>query len=436
MRPTIWPAVSSVPDTLVTSPSTGWPPSSSLPTTKPTPATSTTATTTKAKTAISLATSNRVRADRTGEQVAQRPRGRLAGDRVTRDDRDRDRQEQRQDDRERGDREQLTVREHRRQERRSLAGPRADVRDRKQHGDHGRQQVEQQQGQPRARTARELDAVRRRSPVDPITAGRRALEDDLLERAPLRRQLGDRDALLHEHRVEHLRRLAVDDEPRRRPARRSGRRARRRPRRDPACGSACVRSAPAGRRRCPAAPAGRGRARRPGVHICSTSPSRWLDRNTVVPAAFRRSSNSRISRMPCGSRPFVGSSRISRRGRCSSAMAMPEPLPHAERERLHRLGVDAAEADVLAAPRRCAARGRADRCGRRSRRRSTGWSGPTGARRRPGLRPACRRRRAPAARRPASVRRTARPVPDVGSTSPSIIRTVVVLPEPFAPRKP
>ena len=50
-----------LPDTLVTAADSGWLPSSSRPTTKPVPATSTTVTATKANTATSLATSSRVR---------------------------------------------------------------------------------------------------------------------------------------------------------------------------------------------------------------------------------------------------------------------------------------------------------------------------------------------------------------------------------------
>ena len=59
------------------------------------------------------------------------------------------------------------------------------------------------------------------------------------------------------------------------------------------------------------------------VHSCSTSASRWLDRNTVVPCRLRSSSRSRTSRIPCGSRPLVGSSSTSSSGERSSAAARP-----------------------------------------------------------------------------------------------------------------
>ena len=53
-----------------------------------------------------------------------------------------------------------------------------------------------------------------------------------------------------------------------------------------ACAGPCGRSGRAGRPGRPAGPAGRGRARRARVQSCSTSASRWLDTNSVVPAAF------------------------------------------------------------------------------------------------------------------------------------------------------
>lgn len=43
--------------------------------------------------------------------------------------------------------------------------------------------------------------------------------------------------------------------------------------------------------------------------ICSTSESRWLLTRTVVSDSLRRCGNCRISRIPAGSSPFVGSSR-------------------------------------------------------------------------------------------------------------------------------
>ncbi|CAM5684387.1 hypothetical protein STENM223S_04845 [Streptomyces tendae] len=58
------------------------------------------------------------------------------------------------------------------------------------------------------------------------------------------------------------------------------------------------------------------------VQDCSTSASRWLETITVRPAAAYRIITSRISRICGGSRPLVGSSRISRSGRPSMAWAM------------------------------------------------------------------------------------------------------------------
>jgi hypothetical protein len=59
------------------------------------------------------------------------------------------------------------------------------------------------------------------------------------------------------------------------------------------------------------------------VHSCSTSDSWWLERKIVVPSELSFSSSSRISWIPCGSRPFVGSSSTSSRGRRTSAAASP-----------------------------------------------------------------------------------------------------------------
>ncbi len=83
------------------------------------------------------------------------------------------------------------------------------------------------------------------------------------------------------------------------------------------------RSAPAAWPARPARPAGRGPSRRPG---CTAPPPRpaggWTGRPWCRPA-FSSTSRSRISRMPRGSRPLVGSSRISSRGLRSSAAASP-----------------------------------------------------------------------------------------------------------------
>ena len=73
----------------------------------------------------------------------------------------------------------------------------------------------------------------------------------------------------------------------------------------------------------PAAPAGRGRARRRGCTSARPRPAGgWTGRSSCRVRAAPRSS-SRISRMPCGSRPLVGSSSTSSRGWRSSAPARP-----------------------------------------------------------------------------------------------------------------
>jgi hypothetical protein len=56
------------------------------------------------------------------------------------------------------------------------------------------------------------------------------------------------------------------------------------------------------------------------VQICSTSASRWEETNTVVPSAAICLISARTSRVPWGSSPLVGSSRmISSRGRSRPA---------------------------------------------------------------------------------------------------------------------
>ena len=55
----------------------------------------------------------------------------------------------------------------------------------------------------------------------------------------------------------------------------------------------------------------------------STSISRWLESRTVPPRSAKSRSSPRIQRMPSGSRPLAGSSRISTSGSPSSACASP-----------------------------------------------------------------------------------------------------------------
>ena len=56
--------------------------------------------------------------------------------------------------------------------------------------------------------------------------------------------------------------------------------------------------------------------------LCSTSESRWLDTSTARPRPAWARSRSRTQRMPGGSSPLVGSSRISTSGSPSSAAAI------------------------------------------------------------------------------------------------------------------
>ena len=57
--------------------------------------------------------------------------------------------------------------------------------------------------------------------------------------------------------------------------------------------------------------------------VACTSARRWLDSSTVPPPAANSCSSRRIQRMPSGSMPLAGSSRISTAGSPSSAVPMP-----------------------------------------------------------------------------------------------------------------
>ena len=139
----------------------------------------------------------------------------------------------------------------------------------------------------------------------------------------------------------------------------------------------------------------RPRSRTPTrVHSCSISASRWLDRKMVVPPGLSASSSSRISWMPCGSRPLVGSSRMSSRGRRISAAARPSRWRMPERVRPGRPPVGRVEPDLRPAPRRPGGAGsRLRRSRPGSRPAGSGWPGRTGA----GTRPGPRRGRRPGA---------------------------------------
>ena len=81
-------------------------------------------------------------------------------------------------------------------------------------------------------------------------------------------------------------------------------------------------------------------------HTASISESWCEETMTVRPLRPRSRSSSRISTIPAGSSPFVGSSRMSSSGSERSAAAIPRRCFMPEREALHRLPVPAGQADL------------------------------------------------------------------------------------------
>ena len=215
--------------------------------------------------------------------------------------------------------------QHGGQERRPLPRPRRQVGEHQQDRDQHRQRVEDGDRRPGPRTAEHLAQLdgdhRVASTRSVLGPGRR--QHDLLERRPLQRQPGHRDAGGDQPGV-HLGRVgAADDDAlavdlgdpavERRPHP-----VRRRRVHDGRPGRA--RSAWRGR---PAAPAGRGRARRPASTAARPRPAGGWTGRPSSRSRCRSSSSSRTSVMPCGSRPLVGSSSTSSSGRRSSAPARP-----------------------------------------------------------------------------------------------------------------
>ncbi len=167
------------------------------------------------------------------------------------------------------------------------------------------------------------------------------------------------------------------------------------------------------------------------VQDCSTSDSRWLETITVRPPAAYRTITSRISLICGGSRPFVGSSRISRSGSPSIACAIASRcrMP-CEYVRTARSSASPSPA-ISRASAMCASSAgrpvacqyssrlaRPDRCGRNPApstnaptRDSTGAPGRTGC-------------------------PNTRISPASGEISPISIRSVVVFPAPFGPSSP
>ena len=68
-------------------------------------------------------------------------------------------------------------------------------------------------------------------------------------------------------------------------------------------------------------------------HSASASSSSWVTSRTVVPASCSRRTAAHTSRRAAGSRPWVSSSRMTSRGRLSSASTRNKPLPLAAAER-------------------------------------------------------------------------------------------------------
>ena len=172
------------------------------------------------------------------------------------------------------------------------------------------------------------------------------------------------------------------------------------------------------------------------VHTCSISASRCDETSTVVPLVGELAHQVRTSRVPCGSRPLVGSSSTSSsRGRSSAAASPSRCFMPSEycRYGLRGRGAepDALERLVGALPGGARVGGRVAGVEPRE----VGAAGQVRVERRSLDERADARQHVGAAprasRRPAG---TARPL--VGRTSPSSMRIVVVLPEPFGPMNP
>ena len=271
-----------------------------------------------------------------------------------------------------------------------------------------------------------------RSPAAPVRSSTTSSSD-----APLRAELVTRMPVATSRRSARPGRWPGSPAGRRRAPRRR-RRAARRPRRRRGC-ARTVRPVGA----CsvvqlrPAAPAGRGRARRPACTAARPRPAGgWTGRSSYRRRAAPQQQLPDLAdalRVQAVRR-LVQHEQL-RLAQQRSGQA--EPLPHAERVRLDRPAAHAAEADLLQRlvdP--AAAGGRPLRvpAAARVQQQQVGPPAQVPVRRRPLDQRADRGSTSRASRgigRPSSSI-----VPDVASTSPSSIRTVVVLPEPFAPRKP
>ena len=164
--------------------------------------------------------------------------------------------------------------------------------------------------------------------------------------------------------------------------------------------------------------------------VCATSASTWLETSTVRPPAANERRKSRSQRTPSGSSPFAGSSSIEQLRVAEQRRGEAEPLPHPERVALHapvRRAVELDEPQHLVDAR----------VGMPGRARERPQVVAAGA---AGVEVGRLEHRADAQRRPLELARTARSNtsarPLVGGARPSSIRSVVVLPAPFGPRKP
>jgi len=171
------------------------------------------------------------------------------------------------------------------------------------------------------------------------------------------------------------------------------------------------------------------------VATCSISPSRWLETRTVVPSEARSRISDRTSRVPCGSSPLVGSSRMSRsRGRNWVAARPSRCFIPSEYRRNFFFAAAARPTRSRASSIRVALVARAVLASKASNRRRLsrperyGWkAGPSTSVPTLGNTPA-----AACGMVPPRISM----VPAWGLIRPSSIRIVVVLPDPLGPRKP
>ena len=307
-----------------------------------------------------------------------------------------------------------------------------------QHGDEGGQRVERRDRHPgRGRRSILTSSTRITSDCPPASVLGRG-QHDLLEGAAHGRELRDPDAGRDQRWFSPAGSSARTSDACRRHGARPGRRAGRRRRRRRGCapGPARSRSCRAARSSCSTS---RPRSSTPTrVHICSISASRWLERKIVVPVAVQPQQQLADVADALGVEAVGGLVEDQQRRAAHQRAAPARAAGACRASRPSRGAGRRVEARPARAPRRSRARRRArsTRGPGRRRRRARGWRARTGGGRRRVPRPAHRPAAAPTRPPSASARRGARPRREVASTRPSSIRTVVVLPDPLAPRKP